>query len=439
MRPPRPRGTRDLLPEEAVKYSYVIGKVRQVFELFGFDEAQTPALELLSVLKAKCGEEVERQIFKVEGGELGLRFDLTVGLARMVASNPTLPKPFKRYFISKAWRHEEPQSGRLREFWQADADVVGVSSPQADAEVLAAAVECLKRLGLEGFVVKVNSRKVLDAIAKLCGVPASKSLEAFRAIDKVDKVGLRGVEEELRSRGLGEQAGKLLEAISLKGPILKLLDEAREAVGGEKLGLEGLEELGALAKLAEHYGYADKLLLDLSLARGLDYYTGTVFEVVVQGEGGKLGSVAGGGRYDGLIELLGGPPTPATGVSLGLDRLVEVLKRAGKLPSLRTATRVFVAAASDDVRGEALKVAMKLRAEGVPCEVDLMSRRLDRQLKYADAKGIPFALIVGRRELEEGTYRLRDMAKGEERVVDWDRLLSMVAGRGVSGGASSGG
>jgi len=414
VRPPRPRGTRDLLPEEAVKYSYVIGKVRQVFELFGFDEAQTPALELLSVLKAKCGEEVERQIFKVEGGELGLRFDLTVGLARMVASNPTLPKPFKRYFISKAWRHEEPQSGRLREFWQADADVVGVSSPQADAEVLAAAVECLKRLGLEGFVVKVNSRKVLDAIAKLCGVPASKSLEAFRAIDKVDKVGLRGVEEELRSRGLGEQAGKLLEAISLKGPILKLLDE-------------------------EHYGYADKLLLDLSLARGLDYYTGTVFEVVVQGEGGKLGSVAGGGRYDGLIELLGGPPTPATGVSLGLDRLVEVLKRAGKLPSLRTATRVFVAAASDDVRGEALKVAMKLRAEGVPCEVDLMSRRLDRQLKYADAKGIPFALIVGRRELEEGTYRLRDMAKGEERVVDWDRLLSMVAGRGVSGGASSGG
>jgi histidyl-tRNA synthetase len=432
--PRRPRGTKDLLPEEAVKYSYVIDEIRRVFELFGFDEAQTPALELLSVLKAKCGEEVERQIFKVEGGEVGLRFDLTVGLARMVASNPTLPKPFKRYFISKAWRYEEPQSGRLREFWQADADIVGVSSPQADAEVLAAAVECLRRLGLEGFVVKVNSRKVLDAIARLCGVPASKSLEVFRAIDKVDKLGLKGVEEELRSRGLGEQAGGLLEAISLRGPIFKLLHEARGIVKGE-----GLEELESLAKLAELYGYADKLLLDLSLARGLDYYTGIVFEVVVEGEEGKLGSVAGGGRYDGLIELLGGPPTPATGVSLGLDRLVEVLRRSGRLPSLKTATKVFVAAASDDVREEALRLAMRLRSEGVPCEVDLMMRRLDRQLKYADAKGVPFALIVGRRELKEGVYRLRDMAKGEERIVDWDRLLSTVAGHGVSSGAGSSG
>jgi len=175
----RPRGTKDLLPEEAIKYSYVADTIKRVFESYGFDEAQTPALELWSILTAKCGEEVERQIFKIEGGELGLRFDLTVGMARMVASNPTLPKPFKRYFISKAWRYEEPQSGRLREFWQADADIVGVASPQADAEVLAVAVDCLKELGLEEFTVKINSRKVLDALARLCGVPASKSLEAF--------------------------------------------------------------------------------------------------------------------------------------------------------------------------------------------------------------------------------------------------------------------
>jgi len=432
--PRRPRGTKDLLPEEAVKYGYVADVVRRVFESFGFDEAQTPALELWSVLTAKCGEEVERQIFKIEGGELGLRFDLTVGMARMVASNPTLPKPFKRYFISKAWRYEEPQSGRLREFWQADADIVGVASVEADAEVLAVAVECLRRLGLQDFEVRINNRKVLDALARLSGVPASKSLEAFRAIDKLDKVGVEGVRKELRLRGLEDQADKLLEYISLKGPVNSALGEVREALKGDEVGLQGLNEIEEIAELAELYGYLDELVLDLSLARGLDYYTGPIFELVVKGEEGKLGSVAGGGRYDNLIELLGGPPTPATGVSLGLDRLVEVLRRAGKLPSIKTKTQVFVASASDDVRGEALKVALKLRAEGVPCEVDLMSRRLDRQLKYADSKGVPYALIIGRRELEEGVYRLRDMAKREERLLNWDRLLEEVGGRGVSEG-----
>lgn len=427
MEPRRARGTRDLWPEEAIKYGYVIDVVRKVFEAYGFDESQTPALELLSVLTAKCGSDVEKQIFKIEGGELGLRFDLTVGMARMVASNPTLPKPFKRYFIAKAWRYEEPQSGRFREFWQADVDIVGVASPQADAEVLAVAVDCLRKLGLERFTIKINNRKVLDALARRCEVPSSKTLEAFRAIDKLDKVGVEGVREELRSKGLGGQADKLLEATSLKGPIAEALPRAEEVVKGDGEGLKGVKELGEIARLAKLYGYLDQLTLDLSLARGLDYYTGPIFELVVEGEEGRLGSVAGGGRYDGLIELLGGPPTPATGISLGIDRLLEVLKHTGRLPSLRTKTRVFVASASEDVREEALKLAMKLRAEGVACETDLMSRKLDRQLKYVDVKGIPYAVIIGRRELSEGRFRLRCMAKREERVVTWEELLKEVA------------
>ncbi|MCX8204566.1 MAG: histidine--tRNA ligase [Candidatus Nezhaarchaeota archaeon] len=426
----RPRGTKDLLPEEAIKYDHVINIVKRVFESYGFDEAQTPAIELWSVLTAKCGEEVKRQVFKIEGGELGLRFDLTVGLARMVASNPTLPKPFKRYFISKAWRHEEPQSGRLREFWQADVDIVGVASPQADAEVLAVAINCLKSLGLSDFVVRISNRKILDTLAKLCGVPPSKTLQTFRAIDKLDKVGVEGVREELRLRELGKAADSLLEAISLKGPIGKVAKEVEVMVKGDKLGLEGLEELREVARLAEVYGYADLLLLDLSLARGLDYYTGVVFELNVKGEEGKVGSVAGGGRYDNLVELLGGPPTPATGISLGLDRLVEVLKRTGKLPSVKTKTKAFVATAGDDVREEGLRIAMKLRGMGVSCEVDLMSRKLDRQLKYVDSKGIRYVIIVGRREVEEGVFRLRDMFERREVILSWDQLVKEVAGHG---------
>ncbi|MEM4700011.1 MAG: histidine--tRNA ligase [Candidatus Nezhaarchaeales archaeon] len=427
MDPRRPRGTKDLLPEEAIKYDYVISTVKRVFESYGFDEAQTPAIELWSVLTAKCGEEVERQVFRIEGGELGLRFDLTVGLARMVASNPTLPKPFKRYFISKAWRHEEPQSGRLREFWQADADIVGVESVQADAEVLAVAVDCLKALGLADFVIRINSRKVLDALARRYGVPPSKTLHAFRAIDKLDKVGIEGVREELRLKGLSEVAEGLLEAISLRGPIEKVLGEAEAMVREDEVGSKGVEELREVARLSKTYGYSDLLLLDLSLARGLDYYTGLIFEFNVKGEEGKIGSVAGGGRYDNLIELLGGPPTPATGISLGLDRLVEVLKRAGKLPDKKTKTKVFVATVSDDVREDGVRIAMKLRAKGIPCEVDLMARKLDRQLKYASNKGIRYVVIVGRREVMEGVFRLRDMFQRRESVLSWDQLLKEVA------------
>ena len=424
----RARGTKDLLPEEAIRYRFVMDRLRRVFESYGFDEAETPALETWSLLTAKCGEEVEKQIFRVEGGELGLRFDLTMGLARVVASNPSIPKPYKRYCISKAWRHEEPQSGRLREFWQADADIVGSPSMEADAEVLAVAVDCLKALGLERVHVRINNRKILEALAHSAGIPSSRFHEACRVVDKMDKVGVEGVRRELEARGFGEAGERFLEAIMVRGRFEEVADEALRAVEGVEVGVEGLEELRRIHELAEDYGYADKLVLDYSLARGLDYYTGPIFEVEVEGVSGKLGSVAGGGRYDGLVELLGGPRTPATGISLGVDRLVEVLRMEGKLPGVRTRTRVFIAAASDDVRRDALRLARALRERGINAEVDLMSRKLDRQLKYADAKGIPYAVIVGRRELEAGVYRLRDMGRREERLVSLEELVRELEG-----------
>ncbi len=424
----RARGTKDLLPEEAIKYRFVIDNLRKVFENFGFDEAETPAIETWRLLTAKCGDEVMKQIFKIEGGELGLRFDLTMGLARVVASNPTLPKPYKRYCISKAWRHEEPQSGRLREFWQADADIVGVPSMEADAEVLAVAVDALKSLGLEKINVRINNRKILEALLQISGISSSRFLEACRIIDKLDKIGLEGVRLELKTKGFNDACEKILSLISIKGRFDRVEDEALRAIEGVDIGLEGFKEVAMIYDLAKDYGYAEKIILDYSLARGLDYYTGPIFEIEVEGISGKLGSVAGGGRYDKLIELLGGPPTPATGISLGVDRLVEVLKVEGKLPSIKTKTKVFVAAVNDEVRREALKLALRLRQHGISAEVDLMSRKLDRQLKYADAKGVPYSVIVGKRELESGLFKLRDMIKREESLLSFEELLRVLRG-----------
>lgn len=428
MEPKRARGMKDLLPQETSKYRYVIDIIRKTFESFGFEEVDTPALELWDVLTAKCGDEVKKQIFKLEGGELGLRFDLTIGLARLAASSPTLPKPFKRYCISKVWRHEEPQAGRFREFWQADADILGVASGEADAEVIASAVEVLRKLGLQKFKVRLNNRKILNALARLAGVPEEMHLQVFRTIDKLDKLGLESVKAELESRGLKEASDRLLSLVLLKGGVDEVLEKARKILFNDGVGMEGLSEVEDIYKLAEVYGYLNKLELDFSLARGLDYYTGPIFEVAVGGIEGKMGSIAGGGRYDELVQLIGGPPTPATGISIGLDRLVEVLSIEGKLLHLGPSTKVFIATVDDKVKIEAYKLASILRREDVSVELDLMGRKLDRQLKYADVRGIPYVIIMGEKELNQGLLRIRDMKERVEKVLSFEEALSTLKG-----------
>ncbi|MCS7140264.1 MAG: histidine--tRNA ligase [Candidatus Nezhaarchaeota archaeon] len=423
----RPRGTRDLLPWDMIKRRHVMETIRSVFELYGYDEVETPAFEFLDILTAKCGPEVREQIYSFKdkaGRDLGLRFDLTVPLARIIASNPNIPKPFKRYCISRVWRYEEPQSGRFREFWQADVDIVGSSKMESDAEVIAVAITCLKKLGMKNFKVRLNNRKILESIVLSAGVDETSSLSIFRAIDKLDKLGYEGVKQELKKLGLTDlQISMIMRQISKSGNLDDIEGEVNHLLTAR--GKEGINELAEIISNLELYEYANHVIVDLSLARGLDYYTGPIFEISAETTV-NVGSVAGGGRYDNLIELLGGPPTPATGISLGIDRIVEVLDEACMLPSAKTRTQVFVAYVNPSVKPEAFRIAEKLRAEGIKVEVDLMGRKLDRQLKYADVKGIPYAIMIGPEELKQGIYKLRDMRNRNEKLLTFQKIVDII-------------
>jgi len=426
----RPRGTRDFMPKEMIRRRFVMEKIRKVFENYGFDEIETPAFERWDVLAAKCGEEIREQIYKFEdrGGRLlGLRFDLTVPLARLVASNPTIPKPFKRYCISRVWRYEEPQSGRFREFWQADADVIGSDKMDADVEVLAVAADCLKALGFTDFTFRLSNRKILDGFVKLASIPESKTLDVFRAFDKLDKIGLSGVKKELSRRGISEESSEvLLTSISLKG-VGEIPGEARKLLSGIKVAEEGLNELDEILEKAADYAVAGKFIIDFSLVRGLDYYTGPIYEIGVRAKK-NVGSVAGGGRYDNLIALYGGGSSPATGISLGIERIVEIMEDEGMFDQPKTLVKLFVSTVDESVRRDALAIANRSREAGFSTEVDLMGRRLTKQLEHADSKGIPYVLVVGPEEVQKGKFRLKLMETREEREVSVDELIQMLSG-----------
>jgi len=420
----RPRGTRDFLPEDMRVRRFILDRVRKVFEQHGFEEMDTPALELWEVLSAKGGEDVERQIYKFQDkGErwLGLRFDLTVPLARVVANTPDLIKPFKRYSISKAWRYEEPQSGRFREFLQADIDIVGSARMEADMECVSTAVDALKALELSDFEVRINNRKILEGMIEGLGIVDQHAAKVFRALDRLDKVGEEDVRKELMEFGLGEdKVERILGFTHYKGE--EGLDYAEKEFGFSKDALKGIEELRRLQELSDVFGLGNFLCIDFSLVRGLDYYTGPVFEVRTRTA--QIGSVAGGGRYDRLIEKFGGPPTPATGISLGIERLYEVLSDKIKGSTKTSATEVFVANVNEGVALDAIKISRELVKRGVSAESDLMGRKLGRQLEYADNKGIPYVLIVGPEELKLGKFKLKDMRAKREILTDLEGLVT---------------
>ncbi|VVC04883.1 Histidine--tRNA ligase [Candidatus Burarchaeum australiense] len=408
-----PRGTRDLMPEQAILLEEVLEKVRLVFRKYGFEPVETPAFEELEVLEKKSGEEVRKQIFRVgESEKLGLRFDLTVPLARLMAGNSSLPKPFKRYHIGRVWRHEEPQKGRFREFYQADVDVVGSAGAESDAEVLACAKEALEAIGLKPRRIRVNNRKILDAMFAKLGLKAGAT-QIFRALDKLDKQGRGAVESELK--GLGLSAGDVEAVMKVAG--MKGSNEEKLAFVKKEFPNEGADELRALFKSLEDYGVEAEF--DLSLVRGLDYYTGPVFEI--SGAEG-LGSIAAGGRYDNLIELYGSKPVPATGISLGIERLMELLK-----PQRKTFTRVYVAAAKDEYRSEARRMVAKLRKAGISAQTDLMGRKLGKQFEYVNSKGIPYAIVIGEREMKEKKVTLRDMKGGAEKSLTFEEAVKALA------------
>ena len=418
------------MPEEMRKFEYVVKVIKGVFKRYGFDPVETPAFENWELLKTKCGEEVERQIYKFEdkgGRELGLRFDLTVPLARIIANNPSLPKPFKRYQISRVWRYERPEAERrFREFWQADIDIVGSDKTACEAEVLAAATDCLKKLGFNNFQIRLNNRKVLEGFAETIGIPKAKRNEVFRIIDKIGKIDLKDAKKEFRKELLGvdereKKIENLLNFVEIKGKkgVLEKKD-VKDALK-KTIGEAGLTELQRIIDRAEDFGVSEYIMVDLSLARGLDYYTGSIFEISVKGFE-DVGSVVGGGRYDNLIDLYGGRPTPAVGISLGIDRIVKLMERKDMFDLPKTNTKVFLAPVNEEMIRTSIKIAQILRKGGVSTEVEIMGRKLLDQLKYADKKGIKFAVIVGESEVKDGYVVVRNMKTEKQERVRIDAL-----------------
>ncbi len=421
-----PRGTRDFLPSEMRVRRFIMETVRKVFEDNGFEEMDTPVLELWDVLSAKGGDDVERQTYRFQDKSerwLGLRFDLTVPLARVVANTPDLTKPFKRYYISKAWRYEEPQRGRFREFVQADIDIVGSPRVEADIECVSTAVSALRALGLEGFEVRMNDRKLLAGMVESLGLAGEGEGRIFRALDRLDKVGEGGVAEELSRQGVEPaMVSRIMGFTRLKGK--EAVEYASREFGSSALTMEGLAELQRLLELADAYGLAGALSVDFSLVRGLDYYTGPVFEI--RAGKGEIGSVAGGGRYDRLVERFGGAPTPATGISLGVERLYETLfdEIASRVGA--SSCRVYVANVNETTAKDAVRVSRELVSRGVASEADIMGRKLGRQLEYADSRGIPFAVIIGPEEVRSGKFKLKDMRKKSESILGIDEIVEAV-------------
>ena len=425
-----PRGTRDYLPEDQLKKNWVIDQVREVYESYGFEPLGTPAFEYLEMFQVKSGDDIIDQIYTFKDKsdrELALRFELTASTVRVVASHRDLALPFKRYAIGPNWRYERPSDTRFREFRQADVDIFGVESCIADAEVLSAVVKAFQRLGFEGFIIKINDRRILSSIIKLAGIPEEKSFDAIRAVDKLSKIGRDGVLEELGKLSSSEESNiKLLDLISLKGNPETVLTEAMNILKDSPKGLTGCEALTDLYEYSKGFGFAEFIEIDLSLARGLDYYTGPVYEIFAKGFD-NYGSIAGGGRYDEIVELFGGAKTYATGVSFGIDRVTPILDEKGAFDDLTLSADVYVAPVNEKVLIEALKITQILRENKVSTIVDLMGRRLGKQFEFADKKGIPKVVIVGERELAEESVTIRDMKTGDQTKVKIKELVEYLA------------
>jgi histidyl-tRNA synthetase len=421
-----PRGTRDYLPEDQMKKEWVIDRVREVYETYGYEPLGTPAFEYLDLLTVKSGEAIIEQIYNFKDKsdrELALRFELTASTARVVASHRELQKPFKRYAIGATWRYERPSETRFREFIQADVDIFGVESSIADAEVLSAVVDALSRLGFKDYTILVNDRRILRSIVSLVGVPDDKCDTAFRAVDKLAKIGKDGVIGELEGITPDTESSKrLLDLLSLKGEPSRVIEETKKLLEGYPEGEKGCDSILELYKYAESFGFSQYLVLDLSLARGLDYYTGPVFEIHSK-EFPEYGSLAGGGRYDKLIELFGGEPTPATGVSFGIDRITPVLDKIGAFKELSLGAQVYVAPVNSKLVEKAIEITQLLRTADIPSTIDMMGRKLGKQFEYADKKGISKVVVVGQKDLADESVTVRDMKTGDQEKV---KLVDLV-------------
>ncbi len=421
------KGTRDFLPDKMVKRAYLVDTIRRVFERFGFDPLETPAIERWETLSGKYGEEGERLIYRFQdrgGRDLGLRYDLTVPLARVVAMYPHLPKPFKRYQIQPVWRAEKPQKGRFREFVQCDVDIVGTPEMLADAEIIAVVYAALTELGLQGFRIKINNRKVIRGMIEVAGAPIEQELDIARAIDKLDKIGVEGVRKELEKRGVAPDViDRILEIMTIRGADDTTFQDAEKTLGASPSAKEGLEELRQVFEYLSFMGLPQGVYeLDLSLVRGLDYYTGPVFETVM--EEPKIGSIMGGGRYDRLIGIFTGQDIPATGTSIGLDRLVTVMDELDAWPiQTQTRTEVLVLRFDPALTPLYLQIAQDLRNAGFNTDLYTGKKNIRAQLGYAKDRGIPVVIIIGSDEAKARTVSVRYMPTGDQVTLRQSELV----------------
>jgi histidyl-tRNA synthetase len=432
IKPRVPRGMRDILPEQMIRRRYVIDVVRDVFEEFGFEPLQTPALELSEVLTGKYGPDAEKLIYQAGhvGGkeDISLRYDLSVPLCRVIAMYPQLPKPFKRYQIDPVWRAERPQKGRYRQFFQCDADTVGTESMLADAENVNLIYQVLTRLGFTQFEININDRKLITGIGQFAGVPDEQLGGLYRSIDKLDKIGQSGVREELVENQIPEPViEKLLALLQIEGDSATVLNALSEQLGDSEVAREGITELEELNGYLTTLGVPERFYrMNVSMVRGLEYYTGPIYETVV--EEPKIGSITGGGRYDELIGSFSKQSYPATGTSFGIERIIDVMEEFDMFPPAvgKTVTQVLVTVFDAELAQESLKLATLLRHDGIRTEVYCRPARLSAQIKYADTKGIPYAVILGSDEVEAGTVAVRDLANREQQVIPREKLVEHI-------------
>jgi histidyl-tRNA synthetase len=412
------KGFRDYLPDAMMARERLIDTARGVYRSFGFSPIDTPALEYLEVLTGKGGEETDKQLYRFQDhGDrwVGLRFDLTVPLARFAAEHINeLGTPFKRYHIATVWRGENTQRGRYREFMQCDFDTIGTRSPAADVETALVIHDLMRAIGFEGFTIRVNNRMVLNGLLQRLDL-AEKSAAILRALDKLGKVGREAVAEEMQ-RAAGAtavQANDVLKLSELSGSNDDILRQLEPLVAGSEVGQEGVARLTELLAAAEAGGVPrDRLRLDVSIARGLDYYTGTIYETFLDQLPG-IGSVCSGGRYDNLASLYTNQELPGIGASLGLDRLLAAMEELGMLTKVTTPAEVFVVYFVAERLHDYLRLAARLRGAGLGVEVYPEAKRLGQQLKYADRRGFKVAIIAGEDELAAGNCQIKNLATGE--------------------------
>lgn len=451
-KPSIPKGTRDFTPAEMAKRNYIFDTIRSVYALYGFKQIETPAMETLQTLLGKYGEEGDKLLFRVLNSgdyltkvsdeqlaernslalsskicEKGLRYDLTVPFARFVVMHrDEIQLPFKRYQIQTVWRADRPQKGRYREFYQCDADIVGSDSLLNEVELVQIMDTVFQRLGIR-VQIKINNRKLLSGIAEIVG-EAEKIVDITVAIDKLDKIGLDKVNEELRTDGISEEAiAKLQPVITLSGSNEEKLKVMEDFLASSEVGIKGIEELRFILNAASQVDLKNELQLDLTLARGLNYYTGAIFEVKALDT--PMGSITGGGRYDNLTGIFGMPGISGVGISFGADRIYDVLNTLDLYPKeITTDTQLLFINFGEKETCYCLPVVVKARQNGIRTEMFPDAAKMKKQMAYANANAIPYVALAGDDEIQKGVVTLKNMETGEQKQVTPEQLIEIVKG-----------